>query len=126
MRNLIVAFVFILAGCATSPDYWQSADAGPKPDNARALAEQMIREQMKDPAATQFQNWSELYKTWDNVYSREPVWALCVDANGKNSYGGYTGFKPWSVRFRDGQPIFGSAQPEPVGCQGLASDPARR
>lgn len=130
MKGFAPALAAVLVGCATVTGDWSNVDPGPKPDQTEAqqLAEAAIRSTLKDPDSGQFKNWSSLYKSYGGVLQNEPVWAICVDVNGKNSYGGYNGFKPWSVAFRGGKVSTAPAEvaPSEFGCQQVAADPARQ
>ncbi len=53
----------------------------------KAVIEQTIKDQLKDPDSARFK-WAD-YRTGSTVY--------CAEVNAKNSYGGYTGFVPFAV-----------------------------
>jgi len=101
MRRVGWVAAALLAGCATMTNDWSSvhpADPKPAEDEARTQAEAAIRYVMKDPDSAQFRNWSPVYKTLTGL-AMTPVWGICVEVNGKNSYGGMTGFTPMTVEF---------------------------
>lgn len=99
--------IFICAGCATSgPNAGfqsppQDADFGviPKVDDDVKAHFAMI---LKDPASAQFRK-GHLGKAYCNkgiAWGGNVVWygyAANVYVNAKNSFGGYTGFKPYTV-----------------------------
>lgn len=127
-RRITVALIFLLAGCATITNDWTDVNppARPAPALAQAKAEAAIRTTMFDPPAGQFQNWSPVYKTLTGPMVNDPVWAICVEANGKNRYGGYAGFRPTQVIFRDGEVGREPKAVEEMDCRLIAKDPARQ
>jgi len=93
---------------------WSSMHPGDKPDyeTAKAHAKETILRNLKDPDSAKFRDSTPLFKTLYNfgmgaIGNYEPLWALCIEVNAKNSYGGYTGFEKWIVKFRNGQPVGG-------------------
>lgn len=52
---------------------------------------------MKDPESTKFKETYQAYKLSNGDI------AVCGEVNGKNSYGGYTGYTPYYVRIKNGQ-----------------------
>jgi hypothetical protein len=46
---------------------------------------------MKDPDAAKFQNWRGPKKGYG--FNKYFGYKVCVDVNGKNSYGGYVGYR---------------------------------
>jgi len=91
---------------------WAAMNPGPVPDRAaaEAQAKDAIRYVLKDPDSAQFRGTTPFFKTLYNfgfgaAGSYEPLWALCVEVNAKNSYGGYTGYQSWLVKFRNGRPV---------------------
>ena len=106
----IAVAAIVIAGCATTINDWSTIDAGPKPDyeTSKAQAEEVLKDVMFDPDSAKFRNWTPLFKTLYNYgpgSTPEGLWALCVDVNGKNKFGGYVGYQTWYVKFRDGKPI---------------------
>jgi hypothetical protein len=67
-------------------------------ENDIAHAQNMIKEMLKDPESARFRR---IYGAQGNV---EKI-AICGEVNAKNSYGGYTGYKPFMV-FEDGDQGF--------------------
>lgn len=89
-------------------------DAGKVPDreDAVAKAKDAVRDALKDPDSAQFRNSGQFFKTLHNyglyaVGDPETLWALCIEVNAKNSYGGYTGYQNWLVKFRNGYAVSG-------------------
>ena len=105
--------ILICAGCATSganagfQSPSQDADFGVIPevgDDVKAYFAMFL----KDPASAQFRK-GHLGKAYCNkgiAWGGDVVWygyAANIYVNAKNSYGGYTGFKPYTVIWnRDG------------------------
>jgi hypothetical protein len=110
--------LMLLAGCASMAGSagvnWAAMNPGAVPDyqEAQAQAKEAIRRVLKDPDSAQFRDATPFFKTLYNfglgaAGSYEPLWAMCIEVNAKNSYGGYNGFQHWLVKFRNGQPVRG-------------------
>lgn len=112
-------FAVLQTGCSTAPtaEKLANADFGPPPSEpaARAAAEAYIRSQLKDPGSATF-TWGSLDKGWFKPgLAGYPgkiryAWSLPVGVNAKNSFGGYTGMKPWLFYFR-GEQMVGIGEP---------------
>lgn len=110
---ILLALSLNIGGCALvmkTPDNWAALDAGLKPDyeEAKALTQTAIADSLFDPDSAKFRNWSPLVKVLYNYASTsttEAVWALCVEVNGKNRFGGYVGYEWFYVKFHNGKPI---------------------
>jgi hypothetical protein len=84
------------------------SDYGPPPPaNYCEIQKQVILSSLKDPQSAQFQ-WGnnpikEIIPT--DFTSPNPilVWVTSAQVNGKNSFGGYTGFKPYLFAWKDGK-----------------------
>jgi len=107
----ISAFV---SGCGSTQVNWERMDAGNVPDREAAVAQakDAVRGVLKDPDSTQFRNAGQFFKTRYNVGlsavgEPETLWALCIEVNSKNSYGAYTGYQNWLVKFRNGYAVSG-------------------
>lgn len=75
--------------------------------DAEAGAMAFMASYLKDPRSAQYQ-WSSVKKAWIHMQPtafkpRTYGYALEGRINGKNSYGGYVGFKPYRFFFRDRQ-----------------------
>lgn len=88
-----------------STDWATVQPPGDKPaqQEAQAKAETAIRATLTDPDSGKFQNWTPVYKTFGGPLVNQPVWAICVDVNGKNQYGGYAGFRTMQAAFKNGE-----------------------
>lgn len=91
-----------LVGCATPPAL-QNKPAQPTalyrypmPPNTTILAQQMAAHDLKDPESAKFRD-TFFVTADDRGDSRDPSKdSWCVEVNGKNSYGAYTGYT-WSL-----------------------------
>lgn len=131
--------VAIISGCATlvgsAGVNWSEQHPGKIPDyeNAKIQAEEAIKNVLKDPNSAQFRNWTPFFKTLYNfglgaAGKYEPLWAICVQVNAKNSYGGYAGDHWYYVKFRDGLAVrdsLGVGQGE-YDCTHAPKDPSRQ
>lgn len=93
---------------------WSTMNPGALPDRSIAMeeAKNAIKRRLKDPDSLQFRDSTPFFKTLYNyglgaAGSYEPLWAMCFEVNAKNSYGGYTGFQYWLVKFRNGHVVSG-------------------
>lgn len=112
-RSLAALFaVAVLGGCAANFQQIDPAtvDWGPRPTAAHveAAVRRHFDNVLKDGESARFQI-STPYKAYANgglAYGGGVTWtgyAVKVQVNAKNSYGAYTGFKPYQVLFtRDG------------------------
>lgn len=80
--------------------------AGPEPtmEQAQASAQDWLNKSLKDPYSAVY-DWGSIEKgTFRGAFERwgTPGWIFTVGVNGKNSYGGYTGMKPYKFIFRSG------------------------
>lgn len=84
------------------------ADYGNPPKNYEILAEKYIKSLLKDSDSAQFRNWTVPEKCLfpSNTSMTEPKPGYCnyVEVNAKNSFGGYTGFSVWKIRWYKGMP----------------------
>ena len=110
--SMFVSFSF-LAACASGPTQKQLSNANYGRDipasECVSVAERVIAQSLKDPNSAQFRH-TQCYKGyWRSV----PILGMSVEfgyiqkgeVNGKNSYGGYVGFRPYQVLIRDGAVI---------------------
>jgi hypothetical protein len=106
-----IVAAFGLAGCASAPNQQETANAdygrAMSPAECKTLAEQTISSKLKDPSSAQFRNEQPCFKGW---MSSVPVLGIKAafgylqkgEVNGKNSFGGYVGFRPYMVLMKDG------------------------
>ncbi len=64
-------------------------------------ARSIISQDLKDPQSAQFRSWQTEKRLLDNG---KTVLSICGEINAKNSYGAYTGFRPFNVTLMNGQP----------------------
>ena len=113
MKLSTFALLPLLAACASGPTQEQMSNANYGRDILAAecvsLAERTIANSLKDPSSAQFRN-SQCFKGhWGSVpvlgMGVEFGWVQKGEVNGKNSYGGYVGFRPYQVLIKDGAVI---------------------
>lgn len=83
----------------------KTADCGPL-GNWKAVVKTAISAQLKDPDSAQYQfDRGEPTKTYTELKDGQVLflWSAWARVNAKNSYGGYTGYKTYIVKFRDGK-----------------------
>lgn len=99
-----------LAACASGPTKEQLANANygrdMSPTECVAVSERVIANSLKDPGSAQFRH-SQCFKGhWGSVpilgMGVEFGWIQQGEVNGKNSYGGYVGFRPYQVLIKNG------------------------
>ena len=109
-----VMFAISMAGCASAPNQKEIAEANygnpMSPADCKALAQRTIASQLKDPSSAQFRSEQPCFKGW---LSSVPIYGMKAEfgylqkgeVNGKNSYGGYVGFRPYMVIMRNGSVV---------------------
>ena len=109
----LVITSLLLAACASGPTAMQikNADYGRDmtPEECVKIAEEFVSNAMKDPSSAQFKN-SQCYKGyWNSVpLFGMPVafgWIQAGEVNGKNSFGGYVGFRPYQILMKNGEVV---------------------
>lgn len=107
----MVAIAGMLTGCASAPSQRQmaTADYGRPMTQSECLsvAEQAIASQLKDPSSAQFRNETPCHTGYSKnvpLLGRSAQFGYLQDGevNGKNSFGGYVGFRPYHVLVRNG------------------------
>lgn len=109
----LLAFAFLLFGCAQHPTSAQMAAADYGRDmsqeECQETAEKFIKYKLKDPMSAVFQ-----HKNCIKSYAKAvPLMGMSVEygwlhsglVNGKNAFGGYVGFREYKVLMRNGQII---------------------
>lgn len=92
-----------LAGCATAPNSAE-IDYGNPPINPRAAVIEYFEPRLKDPASAHYKVGEPVRATARNglLFGGGIGFAgyiVDVELNAKNSFGGYTGWEPWTVFF---------------------------
>lgn len=107
----VLAAVGLLAGCASAPTQQEisHADYGQPMTQQQCLSisESAIANQLKDPNSAQFRNEAPCHTGW---VSSVPILGMKAafgyvqrgEVNGKNSFGGYVGFRPYLVLMKNG------------------------
>jgi hypothetical protein len=122
MNVLLKAAAFftaiLIVGCAstpTPPTDWSSYDFGVAPANGyQPRIEDLMQASLKDPDSAQFK-WGDPFKGYvqgSGINCCDVKWtgyAARFQVNAKNSYGGYTGFKPSIVIFDKDGSVYGLA-----------------
>ena len=116
---LILSLGFLFLGCSANlnvptQEKITNADYGAKPTQYKQLIERHMTRILKDPESAQFRNYSIPKKDWLSDYPSGfsldyPIyfgWLVCVDINAKNSYGGYTGVKPYYFIFKGNKIVY--------------------
>ena len=108
-----LVYLPFLAACASGPTQEQFSNANYgrdlSPIECVAVAEKVIANSLKDPGSAQFRH-SQCFKGhWSSVpllgMGVEFGWIQQGEVNGKNSYGGYVGFKPYQVLIKNGTAV---------------------
>ena len=106
MKKLVILFLFILSGCASTPaptDYGRVMNT----EECRDLAIAYFNGSLKDPESATYR-WAPCKKTVDigPLFSPDIAgYAIYMMVNAKNSYGGYTGEKGYNVVLKNGTVI---------------------
>jgi len=108
MKTLLISILamFLTTGCLTTAptaDQIDSAPRGSKPVNYAGAVQNTLLDLLKDPESARFRGMSEPFKSYTTKILPDgtPVygWAVTIQVNAKNSYGGYSGFRPYEVFF---------------------------
>jgi hypothetical protein len=121
MRKIIIGFALVLlTACATEPQTrpdghpFTQVDAGPPPDRNRVIVE-YLSEVLKDPDSARISNiGGPVFMTipGELLVRGTYGWGICFWVNAKNSYGGYTGSRPFTLIWRGGsvQRVYGDSR----------------
>ncbi len=120
---ILVAVAIMTSGCGMAFNAKRSellktakpSDYGPPPPtNYCEIQQQFILSGLKDPQSAQFQcgNKPVTEIIPDGFASPNPtlLWITSAQVNARNSFGGYTGFKPYILAWKDGK-VFAVAFP---------------
>lgn len=110
-RGIAAVAAVLLAGTAAAkePDV-SNLDFGTSPQEPIAIAKQLMAYQLKDPESAQYR-WVATYlgyckQGWAKGKGLDWYgWAATIEVNAKNSYGGYTGFEPYTILYKDQQAV---------------------
>ncbi|NLA67988.1 MAG: hypothetical protein GX856_07070 [Gammaproteobacteria bacterium] len=115
---MVLGMVLVVAACASSPTAEQqaAADYGPPvgQEAAEAAAKEYLGGRLKDPYSAVYQ-CAPISKGFIQAaplvgQKMQFGWLLDCTVNSKNSFGAYTGAKPYQFLFRDGRIIHVSGQ----------------
>lgn len=103
----IIACTLLLAGCANTTDL-ATGTTPPPPANYRQMTKDKILSTFKDPysirdAQIAAPQWDSTPLPLPNGMWAAGVWAVCVKANAKNSFGAYAGASYSAIVFIDGK-----------------------
>lgn len=117
MKTPALVIPFCLAGCvaATAPGggNLSPSDFGTAPSDPEQVIASFLRGHFKDPGSAQVERLGgPTIITMKGSILGPPTygWGLCFRANGKNSYGAYSGYTTYALIWRDGsiQRTFGT------------------
>ncbi|MBX3463222.1 MAG: hypothetical protein KF830_08625 [Planctomycetes bacterium] len=83
----------------------EKAEFGAQPVGVEKALREQILAALKDPESARIE-FQAARPTWGRVVGQPDTvfgWEVTAMVNAKNSYGGYTGAKPWSFMLRDGR-----------------------
>jgi hypothetical protein len=112
---LVLGFVMGLVGCAdVPPTPQQVASIGygsPLPANYKVIIQDYLNTHLKDPFSAVVTWRYAPVQTWIRNAPMQGSqlilgWKVVCDVNAKNSFGAYTGFKPYLFMIRDGAVVF--------------------
>lgn len=124
--SAFLSLALVAIACASTPlvprptaAEIEASDCGERPDEdvAKSFAEFWILSKLKDPESARIE-WSAIHRSTfrksgtNDLY--QFAWELTAFVNAKNSFGGYTGSKPWHFFFR-GDSLVGLGQPGRYG-----------
>lgn len=124
---MMAILVALLAGCASAPptpDQLASADYGSpvSQKEAQAKASAFLRRYLKDPDSANIE-WGTVGTGWVReapIYGGTLRFGYVLEANinAKNSFGGYTGYRPYRFLFYNGSLISAYGHQELRGSTG--------
>jgi len=125
--GILCMLVGLLVGCASGPptaEELAAADYGTpvSQEDAEAAANAWLEGHLKDPLSAQ-KRWKPVYQGW---LREAPIhggsfrfgYRLDGEINARNSFGGYTGFKPYTFMFHNGTIVSIYGQQELRGTYG--------
>lgn len=112
MKHLFSLLAIVIAlsinGCAYTPSKqdFSNANYGEPPTNIEESIKKSLYGILKDPDSVQLKDISEPKEDWflnpANFNTKfDYGWHVCAMVNGKNSYGGYTGYKQYHFFFKN-------------------------
>lgn len=109
MKHAIVVVAALLVGLPAYAEPVGKAKAAPKAADAEIInrAKAAVAAKLKDPASARFEGLDRAMRR--NV-NGTPMDSICGFVNAKNSYGGYTGPKPFLYLVKDGDAYIADGQ----------------
>jgi hypothetical protein len=98
----VIFLAFVVGGCATIAPRPSASQFGPIPRHYEPQIIQYFADQLKDPESAKYK-FGDPYRAFSNAHTvfGGPVswvgYALAVEVNAKNGFGGYTGFTEYTV-----------------------------
>lgn len=118
-RVAFVAPLLLMVGACVTADF-KAAQSFPSTPATRNAIVQHVRESLKDPYSIRDAEISNSWQTEEGLRLYGPSYAaVCIKMNGKNSYGAYTGKKPFGFVLNQGK-VLDSDEDSP-----LCNDPRR-
>lgn len=101
--TLAAACLLALTGCGTLPEVPADFEFGPPPPNAQERVEAYYQTTLRDPDSARYEHG----ETFKGRCAGDPIseipawlgWASNVSVNAKNGFGGYTGYKDYTLLF---------------------------
>ena len=98
----LLSLLFSCALMKPSERTLASLDYGEAPTNYVALFKQGMKMRLKDPSSLQTLDIKPPKKMWSrDLNGVHNYWVICGLFNAKNSFGGYTGFQPGGVWYKN-------------------------
>jgi len=103
---MFLSGVILLSGCALDPSdppppappskaQLASADYGSYPSDYKNVIETYMDQELKDPESARYDYLNQPVRAWNNWEGLKFGYAVCVNINAKNSFGGYSGASPY-------------------------------
>jgi hypothetical protein len=103
VRATLAALLFA-AGCAADRPSPTKEDFGAYPSDYQHIVKTWLGDKLKNPKATTYDNWrGPGYSWYDSGRERVYGFEVCVDVNGKKSFGGTIGIEFYSFFIRNGE-----------------------
>lgn len=111
VHRIFICFmiIFMASACAGAFQHPQTlADCGIAPQNYENTIKDQFEKMLKDPDSARYK-FGQPVRAYSNgglIFGGKVEWAgylVDVNVNGKNSYGGYSGFRPYMALFSGNQ-----------------------
>lgn len=111
IASITICFILAACGGGASQTAGTSQSAGPLPENYKVIVQEEIRKSYFDPYS--LRDVSISTPVAGNLPYQSGAgagWIVCVEANGKNKMGGYTGLKRTAFLIRNGAFVGGESE----------------